>query len=111
MLMACTPDGRRRPGLAQAADLMSTVLFGLAAFDLANQMGLGGPGIVSGVTVFSLIVATLNWLVSLAAVCLLWLPACSAFFRSQGFVQARHQAQMAELARLRSSRARWPRQV
>jgi hypothetical protein len=47
----------------------------------------------------------------LAVVCLLWLPASSAFFRSQGSLQARHRAQMAELARIRSSRARWPRQV
>jgi hypothetical protein len=37
--------------------------------------------------------------------------ASSAFFRSQGSLQARHRAQRAELERLRSSRARWPHQV
>jgi hypothetical protein len=46
-----------------------------------------------------------------AAVWLLWRPASSAFFKPPGFTQARHQAQMTELARLRSSRARLPRQV
>jgi hypothetical protein len=56
--------------------------------------------------VFGPVFPLLTWLVGLAAVCLLWLPASSAFFRPPGFAQARHQAQMAELARLRSSRVR-----
>jgi hypothetical protein len=53
-----------------------------------------------------LVVPALTWLAGAAAVGLLWLPASSAFFRSQGHLQARHKAQRAELARIRSSRAR-----
>jgi hypothetical protein len=53
-----------------------------------------------------LVVPALTWLAGAAAVCLLWLPASSAFFRSQGHMQARHKAQRAELARSRWSRAR-----
>jgi hypothetical protein len=58
-----------------------------------------------------LVVPALTWLAGAAAVGLLWLPASSAFFRSQGSLQARRRAQRAELERIRSSRARWPRQV
>jgi len=83
---------------------LSTVLFGLATLEMTHA--IGGPGIVFGGTVFGPVFPALTWLVGLAAVCLLWLPASSAFFRPPGFAQARHQAQMAELARLRSSRVR-----
>jgi hypothetical protein len=57
----------------------------------------------------------LYWLVGLAVVWLLWRPASRAYFRPPGYTQAQHQAQMAEfdhetqmaeLARIRSSRAR-----
>ncbi len=58
-----------------------------------------------------LAVPALTWLAGAAVVGLLWLPASTAFFRSQGHLQARHRAQRAELARIRSSRARWPGQV
>jgi hypothetical protein len=53
-----------------------------------------------------LVVPALTWLAGAAAVGLLWLPGSRAFFRSQGDMQARHKAQKAELARIRSSRAR-----
>jgi hypothetical protein len=53
-----------------------------------------------------LVVPALTWLAGAAAVGLLWLPVSRAFFRSQGDMQARHKAQKAELARIRSSRAR-----
>ena len=86
---------------------LSTVLFGLATLELTHAAG--GPGIVFGGTVFGPVFPALTWLVGLAAVCLIWLPASSAFFRPPDFAQARHQAQMAELARLRSSRARLSR--
>jgi hypothetical protein len=70
------------------------------------------PGLGPVIPVLTgLVVPALTWLAGAAAVGLLWLPASSAFFRSQGSLQARHRAQMAELARIRSSRARWPRQV
>jgi hypothetical protein len=90
------------------ARIVSTVLFGLATLELSNAVG--GPGIVFGVSVFGVIVPVLGWLVGLVAVWLLWRPASTAFFRP-GFAQALHQSQMAEVARLRSSRARLPRRV
>jgi hypothetical protein len=83
---------------------LSTALFGLATLELTPY--LFGLGEVFGVTVFGLIFPALTWLAGMAAVWLLWRPASSAFFRPQGFAQAQHQAQMAGLARLRSSRAR-----
>ena len=88
---------------------LSTVLFGLATLELTHY--LFGFGEVFGVTVFGLIFPALTWLVGLAALWLLWRPASTAFFRPPGFTQALHQAQMAELARIRSSRARLPRRV
>jgi hypothetical protein len=70
------------------------------------------PGLGPVVPVLTgLVVPALSWLAGAAAVGLLWLPASSAFFRSQGSLQARRRAQRAELERIRSSRARWPRQV
>jgi hypothetical protein len=70
------------------------------------------PGLGPVIPVLTgLVVPALTWLAGAAAVGLLWLPASSAFFRSQGSLQARRQAQRAELERIRSSRARWPRQV
>ena len=70
------------------------------------------PGLGPVIPVLTgLVVPALSWLAGAAAVGLLWLPASSAFFRSQGSLQARRRAQRAELERIRSSRARWPRQV
>jgi hypothetical protein len=70
------------------------------------------PGLGPVIPVLTgLVVPALTWLAGAAAVGLLWLPASSAFFRSQGSLQARRRAQRAELERIRSSRARWPRQV
>jgi hypothetical protein len=90
---------------------LSTVLFGVATLDLTGAFGT--PGIRESLVpvTFGPIVPVLTWLVGLAAVWLLWRPASTAFFKPPGFAEARHQAQMAELARLRSSRARLPRRV
>jgi hypothetical protein len=52
--------------------------------------------------------SVLTWLAGLAAVWLLWRPASTPFFKPPGYTQAQHQAQMAELARIR---ARLPRHV
>jgi hypothetical protein len=82
------------------ARISSTVLAALAALQLSGNHGVAW--------VFC---AWLTWLTGLAAVCLLWLPASSAFFRPQFFAQAQRMAQTAELARIRSSSARWVRQV
>jgi hypothetical protein len=90
------------------ARILSTVLFGLATLELTHA--IGGPGIVFGVTAFGMIFPALTWLAGAAAVWLLWRPASSEFFRP-GFAQAQYQAQLAELARIRLSRARLPRQL
>jgi hypothetical protein len=90
------------------ARIAAMVLFGLATLDL---FVLGGPGILSSTGVSGLIFPLLTWLIGLAAAGLLWLPASTAFFRPPGYTQALHEAQMAELARLRSSRARLPRHI
>jgi CDP-diglyceride synthetase len=88
------------------ARIVSTVLFGLATLELTPY--LFGFGEVSGVTVFGLIFPLLTWLVGLAVVWLLWRPASSAFFRPQGITQAGSGAAIS--SRIRSSRARPPRQ-
>jgi hypothetical protein len=61
---------------------LSTALFGVATLEMINA--IGGPGVVFGATVFSPAIPVLTWLVGLAAVWLLWLPASSAFFKPQG---------------------------
>jgi hypothetical protein len=68
------------------------------------------PGLRPIPVLTGLVVPVLTGLVALAATCLLWLPADIAVFRP-GYMQALRQAQMAELARTRPSRARWVRQV
>ncbi len=88
------------------ARILSTVLFGLATLELTPY--LFGFGEVFGVTVFGLIFPLLTWLVGLAVVWLLWRPASSAFFRPQGITQAWSGAAIS--SRIRSSRARPPRQ-
>ena len=89
---------------------LSTQLFVLLTLNLTR--GFGMPGIHVGFGPGGL-TGWLPWLAGLAAVCLLWLPASTAFFRPgwPGSAEALHQARMAELARLRSSRAQLPRQV
>jgi hypothetical protein len=57
------------------ARITSTVLFVLAALELASSRG-----------VVPVVSATLTWLIGLAAVWLLWRPASSAFFKPQRFV-------------------------
>jgi hypothetical protein len=86
------------------ARIFSVVLFGVVTVALAIALGLGGPGHVAGMTVFSLVLSMLNWLIGLAAVCLLWLPASTAFFWPPDLVQARHEARMAERARIAAIR-------
>ena len=94
------------------ARIFSAVLSGGVTLALAIAVfALGGPGHVAGMTVPSLILSVLNWLIGLAAAGLLWLPASTAFFRSQGLEQAQHQAQMAARARFDRPGARWVRQV
>jgi CDP-diglyceride synthetase len=88
------------------ARILSTVLFGLATLELTPYVF--GFGEVFGVTVFGLIFPLLTWLVGLAVVWLQWRPASSAFFRPQGFPQAGSGAAIS--SRIRSSRARPPRQ-
>jgi hypothetical protein len=89
------------------ARIVSTVLFGLATLQLPGVFGTPTP-VVFGVWVFGSTLAVLTWLVGLAVVRLLWRPASSAFFRPQGFTQAGSGAAIS--SRIRSSRARPPRQ-
>ena len=100
-------NGQGRNG----ARIFSGVLSGLVTLALATVLALGGPGHVAGMTVFSLSLSVLNWLIGLAALCLLWLPASTAYFRSPGLAQAQHQAQMAARARSDRPGTRWARQV
>ena len=87
------------------ARIFSVVLSGLVTLVLAIAVfALGGPGHVAGMTVPSLVLSVLNWLIGLAAVCLLWLPASTAFFWPPGRAQARHEARMAERARIAAIR-------
>ena len=99
------------------ARIVSTVLFGAATLNLTSAFNWLPPGnhltlvpMINGPTL-----AVLYWLAGLAVVWLLWRPASRAYFRPPGYTQAQHQAQMAaldhqaqmaELARIRSSRAR-----
>ena len=84
---------------------LSTVLFGLATLDLTGAFKTPVIQLTVVPELFGPTVPVLTWLAGLAAVWLLWRPASTAYFRP-GFAEARHQAQMAELPRLRSSRAR-----
>jgi hypothetical protein len=90
---------------------LSTVLFGVATLDLTGAFGTPGIQVEFVPMLFGPILPVLTWLVGLATVWLLWRPASTAFFQPQGFTQAQRQAQMAELARIRSSRERLPRHV
>ncbi|MGH3201090.1 MAG: hypothetical protein ACRDP5_03410 [Streptosporangiaceae bacterium] len=90
---------------------LSTVLFGLATLSLASVFPPSGINLsfvptvhLSFVPALGPTVLVLTWLPGAAAVWLLWLPASTVFFRPPGYTQALHQAQMAELKRIRSSR-------
>ena len=93
---------------------VSGVLFALATLELGGAFTRPVSRAGSGVTVMyygSTVLFVAGWLVGGAAVWLLWRPASDAFFKPPGSTQALHQAHMAELDRLRSSRARSQRQV
>ncbi len=103
---------------------LSGVLFGLATLDLTGAFrwppGIQLSLVPEGFGRFGPTVPVVTWLVGAAVVWLLWRPASSAFFRPPGYTQAQHQAQMterghqaqmAELARIRSTRAQFLRQV
>jgi hypothetical protein len=96
------------------ARILSTVLFVLATLQLRGAFTRPGSHAGFGVTVLyygGAVLFVAAWLAGGAAVWLLWRPASTAFFKPPGSAQALHQAHMAELDRLRSSRARSPRQV
>jgi hypothetical protein len=95
---------------------LSTVLFGVATLDLTGAFSWPpGNNVSLAATVLGpAIIPVLYWLVGLAVVWLLWRPASRAYFRPPGLTRAQHraqmaelghQAQMAEVARIRSSRA------
>jgi hypothetical protein len=87
-----TPKLARADGQGRNwARILSTVLFGLAALQLRGDFTQPVSHAGSGVTVLyyggtALFAAA--WLAGAAAVWLLWRPASSAFFRSQGFTRA-----------------------
>ena len=73
------------------ARILSTVLFGLAALQLRGDFTQPVSHAGFGVTVLyygGTALFVVAWLVGAAAVWLLWRPASSAFFRSQGFTRA-----------------------
>jgi hypothetical protein len=99
------------------ARILSTVLFGFATLDLTGVFGPPGIRLSLVPVVFGPTVPVLTWLVGIAVVWLLWRPASRPFFKPPGYTQAQrqaqvaergHQAQTAELARIR---ARLPRQA
>ena len=106
------------------ARILSTVLFGLATLSLTSVIPQPVINItfvptvrLSFVPAPGAIVPVLTWLIGLAAVWLLWRPASTAYFKTPGYLAARHQAQMAELdhqaqtAEFARIRARLPRHV
>jgi hypothetical protein len=96
------------------ARILSTALFVLAALQLRGAFTRLAGHAGFGVTVLyygGAVLFVAAWLAGGAAVWLLWRPASTAFFKPPGSAQALHLAHMAELDRLRSSRARSPRQV
>jgi hypothetical protein len=64
------------------ARVLSTVLFGLATLELGGHHGAAQ------------VLAVLTWLTGLAAVCLLWRPASSAFFKSARAARLRAPSQI-----------------
>ncbi|HEY6309422.1 MAG TPA: hypothetical protein VIY52_01235 [Streptosporangiaceae bacterium] len=73
------------------ARILSTVLFGLATLDVRHPQPPGSPAGFGATVLYyggtALVVAA--WLVGAAAAWLLWRPASRAFFKPQGFTQAR----------------------
>ena len=93
---------------------VSTVLFVLATLELGGAFTRPVSHAGSGAVVLyygDAVLFAAGWLVGGAAVWLLWRPASDAFFKPPGSAQALHQLHMAELDRLRSSRARSLRRV
>jgi hypothetical protein len=89
------------------ARTLSTVLFVMATLELPGTFAQPVSHAGFGVTVLyygGVVPFAAAWLVGAAAVWLLWRPASTAFFKP-GSIQALHQAHVAELDRLRSSRA------
>ena len=99
------------------ARILSMVLFGVATLDLTGPFGPPGFRVSLVPTVFGPTILVLYWLAGLAVVWLLWRPGSRAFFRPPGYTQAQHQAQMdefdheAQMAELARIRARLPRHV
>jgi hypothetical protein len=102
------------------ARILATALFGLATLSLSSLLPQSVFRISVVLTAAGPTLLVVTWLVGLVAVWLLWRPASRAFFKPRGYTQARHQAQMterghqaqmAELARIRSARAQFLRQV
>jgi hypothetical protein len=87
---------------------LSAVLFGVATLDLTGALRTPVIRVNFVPMNFGPTLPVLTWLVGLAAMWLLWRPASTAFFWPGGYTQARHQAQMAERAWIRSSRTQWP---
>jgi hypothetical protein len=96
------------------ARIMSTVWFALATLELGGAFTRPVSYAGSGAVVLyygDVVLFAAGWLVGGAVVWLLWRPASDAFFKPPGSAQALHQFHMAELDRLRSSRARSPRRM
>jgi hypothetical protein len=90
------------------ARILSTLLFGVATLQLTSIFRTP-VGVGFGEAVLGVILTVLPWLAGLAAVWLLWRPACSEFYKPQGFTQAGHGARQS--SRIGSSRQRLPRQL
>ena len=99
------------------ARIVSTVLVGAATLNLTSAFNWLPPGVHLTLVpmVYGPTLPVLYWLVGLAVVWLLWRPGSRAYFRPPGFTQAQHQAQMdefdhqAQMAELARIRARLPR--
>jgi len=97
------------------ARVLSTVLFGAATLNLTGVIGPPGIRLTLVPQAYGPTLPVLYWVVGLAVVWLLWRPSSRAFFRPQGYMQAQHQAQMAkfdheaQMAELARIRARSPR--
>jgi hypothetical protein len=100
------------------ARIVSTVLFGAATLNLTGAFNwFSGIHLTLVPMIYGPTLPVLYWLAGLAVVWLLWRPGSRAYFRPPGFTQAQHQAQMdefdhqAQMAELARIRARLPRHV
>ena len=96
------------------ARILSTALFVLATLQLRDAFTQPVPRAGFGVTLLyygAVVPFVAAWLPGAAAVWLLWRLTSTAFFKSLRSTQALHQAHMAELDRVQSSRARSQRRV